>query len=240
MKTNLVLALLLSSVPVTAATHYVSPVGNDGGRGTFLAPWRTIQKAANSVVPGDTVYLREGTYRERVRMQRSGKKGAAITFTAYLGERAAIDGADIAVPRYDALLHLARVSYVRLVGFEVRNSAQGGIAVNAPSHVVLDGVEVHHCGASGIMFVGAKERSNTLVTRCEVHDCKQAGIVLWHNPGGYFTIARNEVWGNLYDAHWIVAETPLELRPGASVCQPFSGSAPDVGAFEFDGGNEGQ
>ena len=50
---------------VRAATYYVSTSGNDGNNGTSLStPWRTINKAAQTMVAGDTVYVRGGTYRE--------------------------------------------------------------------------------------------------------------------------------------------------------------------------------
>ena len=44
--------------------YYVSPSGNDSNPGTFSLPWKTINKAARSVIPGDIVYIRGGTYYE--------------------------------------------------------------------------------------------------------------------------------------------------------------------------------
>src|SRR5689334_9873609 len=50
-----------------AATYYVSTTGSDNNNGTSLStPWRTINKAAQTMVAGDTVYIRGGTYRESV------------------------------------------------------------------------------------------------------------------------------------------------------------------------------
>src|ERR1051325_7473065 len=58
---------LASSVGVRATTYYVSTSGSDGNNGTSLStPWRTINKAAQTMVAGDTVYIRGGTYRESV------------------------------------------------------------------------------------------------------------------------------------------------------------------------------
>lgn len=43
-------------------TYYVSPSGNDKNPGTETQPWQTIQKAADTLVAGDTVYIKEGFY----------------------------------------------------------------------------------------------------------------------------------------------------------------------------------
>ncbi len=82
-----------------AATYYVSQTtGNDSyapTQATNLAtPWQTIQQAANNVVPGDTVLIRAGTYRETVSVPLSGTSNAPITFEGYSNEVAVVSGAD--------------------------------------------------------------------------------------------------------------------------------------------------
>jgi Right handed beta helix region len=53
----------VSSTPVAwGATYYVATNGNDSNPGTASQPFRTIQKAANSVRPGDTVNVMPGDY----------------------------------------------------------------------------------------------------------------------------------------------------------------------------------
>lgn len=64
-----------------AATYYVSELGDDSNPGTQAQPWRTVQKAANTMVSGDTVYVQAGTYDEPVTTQRSGADASHyITF----------------------------------------------------------------------------------------------------------------------------------------------------------------
>src|SRR5262249_32953849 len=43
-------------------TYYVSPAGSDSNPGSEGAPFRTIQKAANTINPGDTVLVDDGVY----------------------------------------------------------------------------------------------------------------------------------------------------------------------------------
>jgi len=59
-------------------TYYVSPQGDDANSGTREKPFRTIQHAVDLVEPGDSVYLKDGTYRESVRIRKSGRAGACI------------------------------------------------------------------------------------------------------------------------------------------------------------------
>ena len=65
--------------------------GNDTNPGTLDQPWKTIQKAANTMVAGDTVNIRNGTYREEVDLTGStgveGKSGNATQgYISYIGE----------------------------------------------------------------------------------------------------------------------------------------------------------
>src|SRR5262245_60270523 len=45
-----------------ANVWYVAPGGNDTNPGTIAQPFQTIQKAQTVVSPGDTFYIRGGTY----------------------------------------------------------------------------------------------------------------------------------------------------------------------------------
>ncbi len=80
---------------LTAANAwYVAPAGNNANPGTLAAPFQTIQKAATLAHPGDTVFIRAGTYHETVTPRYSGTASSPITFTAYNGENVIVDGAD--------------------------------------------------------------------------------------------------------------------------------------------------
>jgi hypothetical protein len=76
------------------STWYVSTSGSDSADGSVGAPFRTIQQAANTAQPGDTVLVRAGTYRETVTPARSGASGRPITYKPYPGERVTVSGAD--------------------------------------------------------------------------------------------------------------------------------------------------
>jgi hypothetical protein len=49
-----------TSIPTLQdAAYYVAPSGNDSNPGTMDRPWQTIQKAADTLIAGDTVYIRD-------------------------------------------------------------------------------------------------------------------------------------------------------------------------------------
>jgi hypothetical protein len=81
---------------VLLTAYYVSTAGSDANPGTALtAPLRTIQAAVNAAMPGDTVLVRGGTYRETVSTPRSGTAAARITIQNYQNEVVTVSGADV-------------------------------------------------------------------------------------------------------------------------------------------------
>ncbi|MBM4466484.1 MAG: CSLREA domain-containing protein [Chloroflexi bacterium] len=79
----------------TEDVYYVSPDGDDANPGSFDQPWRTIQHAVDSVGPGDTIWVRGGTYNEGVNITASGLPGLPITLIGYPGEKAILDGSGL-------------------------------------------------------------------------------------------------------------------------------------------------
>ncbi len=67
-----------------ATTYYVATSGADTNAGTKEKPFRTIQKAADAAVAGDTVFVRTGIYHESVVIRNSGAPGKPVVFE---GER---------------------------------------------------------------------------------------------------------------------------------------------------------
>ncbi|HEX6821793.1 MAG TPA: DUF1565 domain-containing protein [Candidatus Sulfotelmatobacter sp.] len=120
----------------SGVTYYVSTSGNDNNAGTLAAPWRTIQKAANTVQPGDTVQVRAGTYNEVVTLKTSGNSTQGyITFANYPGEAPVVDGTGLSVGAsgQTGLFSLeGTFNYIVVKGFEIRNyssSSRGKVPV---------------------------------------------------------------------------------------------------------------
>jgi Protein of unknown function (DUF1565) len=74
-------------------TLFVDPVkGNDDSDGSQAKPWKTLAHAVRQLKPGDTLYLRGGTYYEKVSLRRSGTEKEPITIASHPGELAILDG----------------------------------------------------------------------------------------------------------------------------------------------------
>ena len=116
-----------AQVAITAVigiAFYVSTTGSDSNPGTLLAPWRTIQHASNSVLAGDTVFVRGGVYNESVNISVSGSALAgSITFQTFPGEQAIVDGTGLvpSTSNPQGLFNITNQSYISIQGFEIRN-----------------------------------------------------------------------------------------------------------------------
>jgi hypothetical protein len=75
--------------------YFVSSQGSDDNPGTIKQPFKTIQKCADVVQPGSTCWIRQGTYRETVRLLTSGFDKEPITFAAYKSEQVTISGTEL-------------------------------------------------------------------------------------------------------------------------------------------------
>jgi hypothetical protein len=88
-----------TALETSGNVYYVSTSGSDAASGAVSAPWRTIKKAVNTVVAGDTVLIRGGTYTEDIRTGAGGSitvaagtKSAPITLRNYPGEAPLLQG----------------------------------------------------------------------------------------------------------------------------------------------------
>lgn len=83
--------------PSSGAKYYVGGTGaSDGNTGLSPSvPFATIGKAASLVVPGDTVDIMTGVYRETIVMPVSGSSPLPIIFRAAAGQTPVISGFDL-------------------------------------------------------------------------------------------------------------------------------------------------
>lgn len=174
-KVLLVLALALSmSCLIVASSHaavfYVDtndPGAADSNPGTEVQPWKTIQKAADTMTAGDTTMIKGGTYTSAewavVQPKYSGSAGNYITYKGYPGDLVIVDGTD-------AILYgifIDQASYLRFENLTIRGCQKDGIRVDAwetnISNIILDDVTVQNNGRHGIFFWG---KHDFLITDC--------------------------------------------------------------------------
>lgn len=81
------------TAPATREIH-VAKTGDDGNPGTEAHPYQTISKAALEAMPGDSVIVHAGTYREQVKPSRGGFPGLPVTYRAANGDSVTISGSE--------------------------------------------------------------------------------------------------------------------------------------------------
>jgi len=113
--TGVILTLSCYSGPSYGADYYVSQSGNNSNPGTESQPWRTIQNAADTMVAGDTVYIRAGTYTdETIQPQASGlSESERITYSNYNDEQVILTESVYCV-------RIQSKSYITVLGLKFR------------------------------------------------------------------------------------------------------------------------
>lgn len=97
-----------------AADYHVSPTGNDDNPGTQSKPWKSIGKANSALQPGDTVFLMNGEYHERIEPARTGASGRYISYQAYQDHKPTITA-----PPGKVAIILKDRSYIRIDGLTI-------------------------------------------------------------------------------------------------------------------------
>lgn len=137
---------------VNATNYYVATNGNNSNPGTEASPWLTVQHAAENVLPGDSVFIRSGTY-IGWNVLISGTAGNSITFLNYPGELPIVDGNNYALGGIDI-----RASYITIEGIRVQNIKGDGIHIegtlsNGTPHPITD-VTIRYCQVDGTSNAG--------------------------------------------------------------------------------------
>ena len=206
-----------SSNPSSNNSYYVSTSsGSDTNSGTYAAPWKTIQHAANNVGAGSTVYVEGGTYYEQVTIGVNGSSsGGYIHFQSYPGQTAILDGTGVTIPYSTdsasrGLIQITGKSYVTIEGFEIRNIAPdtssvfpAGISVIGNSNnIQIRGNKIHDINngiygahAIGVYGNGTSSLNNITIDGNQLYNLTLGYSESMHIDGDvqYFTVSNNQV-----------------------------------------------
>ena len=92
----LAVMLCLPAMGLQAREYHVMPTGADHQPGTVEKPLRTINAAAQLALPGDTVTVHTGVYREWVNPLNGGESDSRrILYRAAEGEKVELKGSEV-------------------------------------------------------------------------------------------------------------------------------------------------
>jgi VCBS repeat-containing protein len=189
-------------------TYYVATTGSDTGTGTSASPWKTIQKAANTVQAGDTVRIKAGTYSEQVTVKTSGTSTNYITFTSDDAANKAI----VTSSGSGGTIYIADKNYNRIQNLQIRNtgaSAAVYLQGNAIGNIVEN--DILSCTsddwwAGGVYVVGEGLATgpsytiisgNTITTTANGNNGPNA--IMLDESGGSTVIRNNTISGGFFD-----------------------------------------
>jgi len=127
--------------PDAASLRYVSTNGHDNADGaTPATAWRTLGKAAEACVPGETIYVLPGTYPESITIAKQGTAESPIAVKTYGRGRVVIDGED----KMNTGVVLENAAHVEIEGFILKGFTQTCFQVRGGTNIklvdnVLDG-----------------------------------------------------------------------------------------------------
>ena len=154
--------------PAMGNVYYVATNGSDSNPGTEAQPFRTLKKGASVLVPGATLYVKDGTYvgsTELARMPSGSSWSAPVTIAAYPGHRPVIvDGLYFVGSQYiiidRVIIDAAGTSdgikitwetgvpvahHIRIKNSEIKNAGNQGILVGGTFNEFIN-LKVHHNG----------------------------------------------------------------------------------------------
>lgn len=116
-------------------TFYVSNSGSDSNPGSATAPWRTIGKAASTLIAGDTAIVLNGTYQEPgVAFRNSGTAANPITLKAQNKRQAVLSSMSGCQSAIDIFGSYVRIEDLRISVSPSNASCGQVIATNAAIH----------------------------------------------------------------------------------------------------------
>ena len=145
---------------IIAGTIYCATTGDDAtGEGSIGKPYYSLSKAVDVVSPGDTIYMRGGTYNYAATVELSKKGNASQRFfiLAYPGEKPVLNYSSW-VPASEDIRGAARgikvdtsAAYWYLKGLEICYAPDNGVKCEG-DHTTFDQCIFHHNGDGGLQI----------------------------------------------------------------------------------------
>lgn len=192
MRIFFVLILLLSGSISYSRTFYLSPSGKDSNPGTSSQPFFSLSKVWTVIAPGDTVYLRGGSYQYSSTQYLKDKNGTSsnlIKIWSYPGETPVITrNSTISFSYTWASGILFTGNYFHWRGIEISgftqqdNSVYTGLRISDSNNNIFEQINSHHNG-HGCVITG-KSGSNLVLNSDFHHNQDPLTTLKYNNADG--------------------------------------------------------
>jgi len=156
----------------------MTPTGSDTNPGTLAAPWKTVQKALNTLTAGQSALLRAGTYAQNLTATRGGSATAPITIRNYPGERAILRPGTGATNNQPLQL-ASGAQYLRFSGLTFE-AANGPSTTNIYAYGTSHDIEFSDCEnrtSARQGFFSEKTTARIHIIGCSFHDNGGSGPI---------------------------------------------------------------
>ena len=160
-----------------AGTYYIdNSSGIDINPGTLSQPWKSIGKANDTLKAGDTVYIKNGIYKETIRPKNSGTVGNSISYKNYNNDEVVITGVSDGID-------IAERKYIIIDGLNILNVSNSWVNMSPNgSYNTIKNCHMEEAGGyTGIQLKDGsnynKITNNTLIGRCSPSDL----IHIWNS-----------------------------------------------------------
>lgn len=203
----LLVALCLFPANARAATYYVSTTGSNSNSGTSEdAPFLTVKKAVDTMVAGDTTYVRGGTYTETatIRFGVTGTQTSPIKLLAYPGESPIITWPG-QTSTYRILIEnnggdQVGIGWITISGFELKDGFEG-IKFASLHNSVISNNWIHGNINQGILGIGGHHvvLDRNIVNHNGPHDTNPTSTLAHgvYLHGSAMMISNNLIYDNL-------------------------------------------
>lgn len=177
--------------------YYAAPGGLSSGAGTPTQPWDLSTALAGghgSVQPGDTVWLRGGTYTGHFVSSLTGTSAARVVVRGYPGERAVVNGAGTAS---NISVLLVDGDWSEFRDFEltdadpVRTTPRPDVVANYGSHTRYLNLVIHD---GGVAFYSENTTADVEIAGCVIFDNGWQGTDRGHGHAVYVKSDAGPVW----------------------------------------------
>lgn len=194
---SVLLIIALLSQTAMGATYYVRTDGNNSNTGltdSAGGAWLTVQKAADTMVAGDTVIVGNGTFPEIVATKANGSSGSPVTFQGSGATKIYSFGADHVFNYIDNFQIVTGGVVYAGYRFTTNNLRATRLYIDN-----LAAIPIRMVDGSGTTPAPAIWPTNVYIAHCTITNCATSAKSISFN-GSYSTIESNLITSNMQDA----------------------------------------